>query len=42
MGERVEYMLREALEKLEDLWASTGITTAKLKELLYINILKVR
>ncbi|XP_003742134.1 stearoyl-CoA desaturase 5 [Galendromus occidentalis] len=41
MGERVEYMLREGLEKLEELWASTGITTAKLRDLLFINILKV-
>ena len=41
MGERVEYMLREGLEKLEELWASTGITNAKLKDLLYHNILKV-
>ncbi|XP_022666498.1 stearoyl-CoA desaturase 5-like isoform X2 [Varroa destructor] len=41
VGERVERLLIDALEKAEELWASTGITTVKLSELLYRNILKV-
>lgn len=41
MGERVEYMVREAVEKLEELWASTGISDCKLRDLLYANIFKV-
>lgn len=41
IGDHVERLLTEALQKAENLWASTGITTVKLNEILYRNVLKV-
>ncbi|OQR77704.1 acyl-CoA desaturase-like [Tropilaelaps mercedesae] len=41
VGKRVERLLTDVLDKAEEIWASTGITTVKLNEILYRNVLKV-
>lgn len=41
VGEYVEHIFKDSLQKAEDIWASLGITTVKLNEIIYVNILKV-